>query len=71
MGGVGQWEAPRTGTEAACERSASVLSQGLLLILREPRHQIPRLGVPGRGKLRLGRGGRGAVRSEVGAGGGV
>lgn len=52
------------GTEAGCERWASVLAQDLLLILREPRHQIPRLGVPVRGKLRLGRGGQGcgAVR---------
>lgn len=45
--------------EAETEYLASFLSHDRLLILRGPRHRIPRLGVPGRGKLRPGGGGNG------------
>lgn len=46
-------------SEAESEHLASILSQDRLLILRGPRHRIPRLGDPGRGKLRPGGGGNG------------
>lgn len=42
------------GTEAGSELWAPVVSQDRLLILRGPRHQIPGLPVPGRGKRRPG-----------------